>query len=434
MALPTTLDDIGETTPNNMVEDEIIHEIPDTRWTTSIWSEADIPQKKKPSLVQGPWEHGRMSGSRVRVTDEKSRGIRHKTDKNILVILSLDKTVVDYSTILGFQGDLDLVGNRFYWVVSIVLIAQLVMFLSTGLMTIFTVPILYWKLEDNIQTASFFSEDERAMAIERLRANQAGSDSREIRWGQVSEALKDVKTSLFFIMSLANSLGSQVPNTFGPLMLDRLGYDEHTTLLLNIPFGALQYIVVLGVSWLATKFRWKSLTLGSALVPVITGLVILFALPQDTTNTAVFLIGYHLLSFIFGCNTLILSWVLANTAGQAKKSVTVCFYSAASSTGSILGPLLFKASDAPRYDLGLKITLGVYIGIFWAVIVQVVNLVLLNRAQERRRINHEKPARLHDSSMEERYADINENNQYDVGNFAFADLTDKQNDEFVYVY
>lgn len=308
------------------------------------------------------------------------------------------------------------------------------MFLSTGLMTILTVPVLRWKLEDNIQTASFLSEDERAMAIERLRANQAGSDSREIQSGQIFEALKDVKTSLFFIMSLANSLGSQVPSTFGPLMLDRLGYDEYTTLLLNIPFGALQYIVVLGVSWLATKFRWKSLTLGSALVPVITGLVILFALPQDTTNTAVFLIGYHLLSFIFGCNTLILSWVLANTAGQAKKSVTVCFYSAASSTGSILGPLLFKASDAPRYDLGLKITLGVYIGIFWAVIVQVVNLVLLNRAQERRRINHEKSARLHDSSMEERYVDIIENNQYDVGNFAFADLTDKQNDEFVYVY
>lgn len=87
MALPTHLDDIRETTPKNMVEDEITHEIPDTRWTTSIWSEADIPQKKKPNLVQGPWEHGSMSGSRVRVTDEKSREIRHKTDKNILIFL-----------------------------------------------------------------------------------------------------------------------------------------------------------------------------------------------------------------------------------------------------------------------------------------------------------------------------------------------------------
>ncbi|KAL1852399.1 hypothetical protein Daus18300_012233, partial [Diaporthe australafricana] len=117
--------------------------------------------------------------------------------------------------------------------------------------------------------------------------------------------------------------------------------------------------------------------------------------------------------------------------GQTKKSVTLSFYSAASSTGSIIGPLLFKSSDAPKYELGLKITLGIYIGIFWAVIVQVVNLVLLNRAQEKRRVAHEKPAKLHDHSMEEKYVDITENNEHYLGNFAFADLTDKQNNEFV---
>lgn len=235
-------------------------------------------------------------------------------------------------------------------------------------------------------------------------------------------------------MAFLNSLGSQVPYTFGPLILGRLGYDSYTTLLLNMPFGALQYIVILGVSWLATKFRWKSLTLGSSLVPVIIGLVILFVLPRDSTNTAVLLIGYHLFSFIFGCNSLILSWIMANTAGQTKKSITLCFYSAASSIGNIIGPLLFRSSDAPRYEIPLKITLGVYIGMFWAVIIQVVNLVLLNRAQEKKRVAHEKPPRLHDHSMEEKYVEIAEENEYYIGSFAFADLTDKQNDEFVYVY
>lgn len=310
---------------------------------------------------------------------------------------------------------------------------HLSLFLTTGLVTILTVPFVYGKLENDVQTASFLAEDEQSMAIERLRANQACSDSREVRWGQVKEAVKDVKTCLFFIMSLGNSLGSQVPYTFGPLIFKRLGYDNYTTLLLNMPFGALQYIVILGVSWLAVKFRWKSLTLGSSLVPVIIGLVILFVLPQGSTNTAVLLIGYHLFSFIFGCNSLILSWIMANTAGQSKKSITLCLYSAASSAGSALGPLLFNSSDAPRYDTALKITLGVYIGIFWAVIIQVVNLVLLNRAQEKKRVAREKPAKLHDHSMGEKYVDITVDNEPYVGNFAFADLTDKQNDEFVYI-
>lgn len=308
------------------------------------------------------------------------------------------------------------------------------MFLSTGLVTMLTVPFIYWRLDNDIQTASFLVEDEKAVAIERLRANQAGCDSREVRWAQVKEAVKDVKTWLFFIMSIGNSLGAQVPHTFGPLILKRLGYDNYTTLLLNMPFGALQYIVILGVSWLAVKFRWKSLTLGSCLVPVIIGLVILFVLPQQSTNTAVLLIGYHLFSLILGCNSLILSWIIANTAGQTKKSITLSFYSAASSTGSALGPLMFKSSDAPRYETALKITLGVYIGIFWAVIIQVVNLSLLNRAQEKKRVAHEKPAKLHDHSMGGKYVDITVDNGHYVGSFTFADLTDKQNDEFVYVY
>ncbi|KKY32055.1 putative major facilitator superfamily transporter [Diaporthe ampelina] len=308
------------------------------------------------------------------------------------------------------------------------------MFLSTGLVTILTAPFVYWKLENDVQTASFLAESEQAMAIERLRANQASSDSREVRWCQVKETFEDTKTWIFVIMSLGNSIGSQVPYTFGPLILTRLGYDNYTTLLLNIPFGALQYIVILAVSWSAMRFRWKSLTLGSSLVPVITGLVVLFVLPRDSTNTAVLLVGYHLFSFTFGCNSLILSWMIANTAGQTKKSITLSFYSAASSTGSIVGPLLFRYGDAPRYEFALKITLGVYIGVLWAVIIQVVNLALLNRAQEKKRVAHEKQAKLYDHSMDEKYVDIAENNHSYVGNFAFADLTDKQNDEFVYVY
>lgn len=308
------------------------------------------------------------------------------------------------------------------------------MFLLTGLTTVLTFPIARWKLENGIQTASFLTADEQAMAIERLRANQAGSDSREARWSHVKEAFRDVKTYLFFIMAFLNSLGSQVPYTFGPLVLGRLGYDEYTTLLLNIPFGALQYIIVLGLAWLSMKFRWKSLTLGSSLVPVIIGLVILFVLPEDSTNTALLLVGYHLFAFVFGCNSLIITWIIANTAGQMKKSVTLCFYSSASSIGSIVGPWMFQSSDAPRYETALKITLGVYIGIFWAVIIQVVNLVLLNRAQERRRVSHEKPAKIHDHSIEEKYVDIAENNEFYIGNFAFANLTDRQNHEFVYVY
>lgn len=297
-----------------------------------------------------------------------------------------------------------------------------------------SVPFVYWKLDNDPATARFFTETERAMAVERLRANQAGADSREIRWGQVLEVFQDMKTYLYFIMSFGNNLGAQVVNTFGPLILGGLGFDKYTTSLLNIPFGAMQFIVIMGVAYAAVKFRWKSLTLGTILLPIIVGLVLLFVVQRTANNTGVLLFGYYLLSFIFGCNNLIVAWILANTAGQTKKSAMMSLYNAAASAGNIVGPQLFQSKDEPKYEPGLKATLGVYIAIFWAVIIQVVNLALLNKIQQRKRVEHGKPAKIHDHSMEERYTDMSADNDFHVGDFAFADLTDKQNDEFVYVY
>lgn len=267
-----------------------------------------------------------------------------------------------------------------------------------------------------------------------MRANQAGTDSNVIHWRQALEALIDIKTYLFLGLSLGISLGAKVPATFGPLILNGLGYDQHTALLLNMPFGALQYILGLFMASVAVKFRWQSLTLGMSLFPAIIGLVILFIVPHDAANNAFLLVGYHLLAFILSFNSLTIFWILANTAGQTKKAAIMSLYNAAASVGNIIGPILFRDNYAPRYDFGLKVTLGAFIVVFWLVIILVANLVVLNRMQETQRIARGKPAKLHDHSMDVQYTEMGAVDGYIVGNFAFADLTDRQNDEFIYVY
>lgn len=308
------------------------------------------------------------------------------------------------------------------------------MFLLSGLVTIASVPCIYWKLDNDPGTARFLTENEQQMAIERLRANQAGADCREIRWNQLHEVLVDPKTYLSFALSLGSSLSAQVTVTFGPLVLKDLGYDPHTTSLLNMPFGALQYMAVLLIAWTAVKFRWHALTLCMSLFPVIIGLVIIFVVPRTPNNIAVLLVGYHLLAFIYGFNSLMIAWILANTAGQTKKATMMSLYTAATSAGNIIGPLLFKDEDAPKFLFGLKATLGIYIVLLWLVIIQVANLVVLNRMQETTRVARGKPSKMHDYSMNRQYKEMRAVDGYIVGKFAFADLTDKENDEFIYVY
>jgi len=270
--------------------------------------------------------------------------------------------------------------------------------------------------------------------MERLRANQTGAGSSELKWSHVREAFLDPKTYLFLGMSLANNLGAQVTNTFGPIILSGFGFDKFKTTLLNIPFGAIQYLVILAVAWASIKLRWKSLALTAILIPILAGLILLYVLPRNSNSTKALLLGYYLLAFIFGGNTLIVSWILANTAGQTKKSVMMSLYNTASSTGNIIGPLLFDAADAPAYLPGLRSTLAAFCIMVVLVLLQVGELSRLNKAQARRRIANGKPAHIHDHSMEGEYVDIAADNEEAIGEQAFADMTDRENDEFIFVY
>lgn len=92
MALPILPEDDWEmeAAPKTEVDDEneiTAHEIPDTKWTTSIWSASDTSKGLKPYMIQGPRYEGHISETRVQVTAEDSRRICRKIDRRILAIL-----------------------------------------------------------------------------------------------------------------------------------------------------------------------------------------------------------------------------------------------------------------------------------------------------------------------------------------------------------
>jgi hypothetical protein len=62
--------------------------------------------------------------------------------------------------------------------------------------------------------------------------------------------------------------------------------------------------------------------------------------------------------------------------------------------------------------------------------------MFLNKLQERKRVKNGKPAKIRDLSMEHRYVANAQGGEDEgqLGQNAFLDLTDSKNDEFVYVY
>lgn len=302
-----------------------------------------------------------------------------------------------------------------------------IIFLFVGLVTIITAPFVYWKLDNDVTSARFLTEHEKVQAVERLRANQTGIGSREFEWKHAYEVLLEPKTYLWIGMSLLLNVGASVTNTFGPLILSGLGFNKYITSLLNMPFGAVQFLIIILASFAAQKARLKAPILLFLVAPVIAGLAILYSLPRSPIAPP--LVGYYLLAFLFGSNPLIVSWIVGNTAGTTKKSIIMSLYNAGSSAGNIIGPLLFNAKDAPDYKPGLKAVLGIFVALAAIVALQVVNLIVLNKMQRKKRLANGKEERILDTSMESRYV----SEKVGLGSHAF-DLTDRRNDEFVYIY
>jgi MFS family permease len=178
------------------------------------------------------------------------------------------------------------------------------------------------------------------------------------------------------------------------------------------------------------------------MIPVVAGLAILYAVARTASAQGALLAGYYLLAFLFGGNPLVVTWIIGNTAGTTKKSVSMSLYNAASSAGNIVGPLLFASKDAPTYHPGLRACLGIFSAMAITVLIQWANLWFLNKQQARRRVRNGKSAIIIDHSMQRRFEGIGEESEAGpmgqgpahAGSNITEDLTDGQNDEFVYIY
>ncbi|RYF31013.1 MAG: MFS transporter [Cytophagaceae bacterium] len=299
-------------------------------------------------------------------------------------------------------------------------------FLVVGLLTIcigITVTLIF---PDNPMT-SRLSHQEKIWAIERLRENQTGIENKHFKSNQVAECFMDPQTWLLSLITISSSVPNGAVSSFQATLIKGFGYDSKQTALLQIPGGACSVVSILIATYLAGKFDQRGLNVVTLLIPGILGGALMAFLPED--NKAGKLIGNYLTNCIGASLPLMYSWVGANYAGHTKKvsSPSLIFTFAFSLTtpqvtmnaillisfclGNIIGPLTFRAEDAPEY-IPAKITIIV-------TCATAVVLTLILRAyyiwENKRRDKVVEETRMgHKADIE------------------FADVTDRKNKEFRY--
>ncbi|KAJ8087662.1 hypothetical protein PM082_006497 [Marasmius tenuissimus] len=306
-------------------------------------------------------------------------------------------------------------------------------FLFIGLLTVVCSPVVVLVLPDSPTKARFLTPDEKVVALERLRANNQGTESKEWKWEQVWELLLDVKTYLWFLLLFLCCVPSGGIGAFGPLIIQGFGFNQFHTILFNIPFAFIQVVVTLLGALISTKTKLKWPVILGLSIPPIAGAAALLKLGRGPEYRGALLGCYYVLSFFTGLQPMLYSWSSQNTAGHTKKLCTTGLVFVAQCTGNIVGPLLYRTEDKPYYRRGLVANLICWVLLAFLTGVTAAYLKYLNKKHEATRIQMGKVGKVVDRSLES-YKAADKGKEGEAKNDqAFDDLTDLRNEDFIYV-
>lgn len=193
------------------------------------------------------------------------------------------------------------------------------LYLLAGAVTVVFGVCCFW-LPNSPASAWWFNEQERMVAIERLRMGQMGVRCQTLKWRQIREAMLDPKVWILGVMMGAAYTVNGAVTGFGPLIVSTFGYTAFEALLWQMPLGAVCFVSILLTGYLSLKFpNIRLIMLIACCLPVITGCAMIWK-GTWSYHAATPIAGYTIIGFFAPVTSLTVSTAMANVAGASKKS------------------------------------------------------------------------------------------------------------------
>ncbi|CDR36540.1 CYFA0S01e02388g1_1 [Cyberlindnera fabianii] len=221
-----------------------------------------------------------------------------------------------------------------------------IFFLVLGIITIMFGVAMYFILPNNPTSASFLTEDEKLIVLEHIRENNTGTENKHFKSKQIKELLfRDKHTWPLFILTIVSMISTGALGTWSVTIINSFGFSPKVSSLAQMPVGAAMIIAILSESYICAHYGHRTIVFMVMCLPAIAGYVILLKNPHRVAN----LIAIYMNMGSTGVIALLYSWNSANTAGHTKKLARNALTMIAFSIGSLIGPQLFRADEAPEY-------------------------------------------------------------------------------------
>lgn len=311
-------------------------------------------------------------------------------------------------------------------------------FITYGVLSVFWGIFVLCYMPDSPMRAKCFTEEDKVLLVERVRSNQTGMQNKKFRREHVIEAFKDPQMYCYMMIAVCTTLPTSGLGAFANIIIKGFDFSLLQTQLLAMVLGAYIIIVLLSSAWLVKRTKQNILVMGLYVVPSFVGTSVLMAVKNTNKGSQIgLLISYYIVLSFWAAQTLAMTLITRNIAGQTKKTIVIAANFIAWSTGNaigkfillrvyistntlFLGPQVFLAWDAPRYFIAFSVHMGCYV-------VLVLVLIFLRFWLKRENARKDR--------IQAELAAATGTDVVDGDNtHAFDDLTDRENLNFRYVF
>ncbi|KXJ87573.1 major facilitator superfamily domain-containing protein [Microdochium bolleyi] len=248
------------------------------------------------------------------------------------------------------------------------------LFILQGVVTFVIAIFGYFILPDFPLTTTWLTEEERALAHNRMELDTTSNAGQTSLWTGFKQAGSDPVVWLFCIMAHLHLAANGFKNFF-PSVVKTLGMNDTITLVLTCPPYLIAGAVTILVSWSSGRFNERTWHITISKVIATIG----FAASAATLNMAgryvsmtIFTIG------TYGVNSLILGWC-GSVCGQTKekKAVAISMVTTIMNISFIWTPYLWTKASEPRYIPAMASSCAFSLGT--AAVAWIVKIIMKRR-------------------------------------------------------
>ena len=239
------------------------------------------------------------------------------------------------------------------------------------------------------ETATFITEEERAIVIARLAEDVSDARVDRLDKSTAKRVFTDWKVYTNIIMYMAVVNSSYSLSLFTPTILNEMGYKAEAAQVRSIPVFVVAAVASVATAALSDRLQHRfGFVLGGILTATAGYAVMLnyVRVSVGAKYAALFLIA----TGGFVTHPIVTAWAQNNAAGHYKRSISSAMMIGIGNCGGIIASNIYITGERPQYPTGL----GVSLGLLWVCAIASAVFLVGMRWENKRRDRSERDSRL----------------------------------------